>query len=178
MARTHVFVVAVVAFAAVAGCQAEGFERYVSQEDRISFRALDGWGHSRERASLVFSGEAAGFDGTRIVVRAVKVPKAQRGHERRSFERVAEATKQVLSSLPDAKVFGPFPDVHTSYRSARFSLSFQDRETGTRYDRRHVVLIAPDQSQIVHLFVTAPAGKLPETASLFDEVVATASKEG
>ena len=175
MTRAHIVSVALLALSAVAGCQAESFDRI--NEDGISFAALDSWAMHRERGSVVLSGGPAGFDKTRIVVRAVDVPQSQRNQTRRSPRRVFDATKQVLEALPDARVIGPFPDVHPSFRSARFSLSFASKDTGARTQRRHVVLVAPDQSQIVHVFVTAPDDTIDQSAAVFDEVVASLRKE-
>ena len=95
MTRAHIVSVVLLALSAVAGCQAESFDRI--NEDGISFAALDSWAMHRERGSVVLSGGPAGFDKTRIVVRAVDVPQSQRNQTRRSPRRVFDATKQVLA---------------------------------------------------------------------------------
>lgn len=162
----------------LAACQAQSYERIVFEQDGISLRALGEWGQGRERGSLVFSGASAGHDGTTIVVRSVAVPERQRDQERRSHRQIVASTFQVLRSLPQAQVIGPIPDSHQRYHSARFSMWFQPRGKTTRYQRTHVVLVAPDQSQIVHVIHTAPEGQLEQTAAVFSAVVDSVRQEG
>lgn len=175
MTSLRIAVVAAVGLSA--GCQAEDFERVVYEGDHVSFAALEGWSPSRDRGSLVFSGAAAGFDGATIVVRSVSVPERQRDQAYRAPERLVDATRIVLESLPDAYVVGPMADVHSTYRSARFSVSFRAKDSDARYEREHVVLIAPDQSQIVHVMHTAPVDRLSSSRSVFLDVVASMRQE-
>ena len=157
------------------GCQAEGGERFVSEEDHFSIREMDGWTVKRDRGAAVFAGAAElGLGHNTIAIRSA--PLQGDWVEDRTVQGVTLATAKVLEALPKAQVEPSTPVVISGFRGARFDLSFEPRsKKGQRYARRHVVLVG--KRRLYHIVHTAPEGDLQYTAEVFDAVVSSLNEE-
>ena len=126
--------------------------------------ALDGWVESIDLGSTVFR------DGSSTI--SVRVAPRPAGED------VVAATGKVLRALPGAKVEGPTRLEVSGFEAAfAFDLTFTpERAERRRYQRRHVVLLG--RTSVFHLFHTAPAGSLSDTAASFEQSVKTFREEG
>jgi hypothetical protein len=158
---------------AVMGCAEmppEG-ERLLFREDRFSIDAIDAsWSVGRSLGSVEL-----GRGKTTIVVRAV--PVAFNSITNRAPSETFLATRQVLDSLPEARVTGPQKvQVNGFAAAAEFDLLFKPPlGGGATYERRHLVLFGT--SRLFHVVHTAPEGTLRDSLPELNALVASLREE-
>jgi hypothetical protein len=170
-------VVAVLAvLACLVACQVEDGQRSVSRNDHYSSIKPAGWAEKRDRGSTVFVARAEGaWPRNTIAIRSV--PVEGEWVEKRTADRVVQATAKVLAALPQSTMSKTALRMSDGrWASAVFDVTFTpSSKPGVRYERRHVVLVG--RRYVFHVVHTAPEGALVGTADAFEAVVDSLREE-
>jgi hypothetical protein len=164
-------VVLVIALAGLATSSCNrGQDRFRSEQDGFSIRALPDWQADREKGSVIFRGpRAPGTAETSIVVRSVPLDRVR--PRARDTGGLSEAVAGVLAGLPASVVSRPELSGHPRLEGTRYAATFEPPGKSGRYARTHVAVLG--DAHLFHLMHTAPEGALDQSAALFDEVVAS-----
>jgi hypothetical protein len=153
-------------------------KRVAVPEDGLSYAEPTGYAGHRDRDAWVLSGEG---DRARTTIAIRTAPNREWasdvGGRGRPADLIIPAVKTALGALPGAEL-GPVRErSHDLYPAYELELTFSPPgKSGQKYQRRHAVVFADER--VIHVFHTAPVGRLAATAADFDRVVDSIREEG
>ena len=166
--------------AAVTGRRIAPGERFRPAGATLSAALPAGWTLRDESGATVLFSDPLDDSRARNTITLRLTPfEGAAGAKPRTPESIAAATKRAIEALPAGHLVAERPAARAGLRGAEFELVFEPRHKseGSRYARRHIVLVDAGGSRVLHLMHTGRAGLLDRTAREFDAVVASV-KEG